>query len=598
MVELVDTTDSSPVAERREGSTPSIPTCSPSGSCYYSKGCGRDECRRKKSDYAKERKRIRERPDSDWDNPLVDVTPARKHLLFLKDQGVGLPTISMKTGMASKNLYMIRNGKTRLIYKKNEKKILSMGLDPYWTDSTEAQEHLKFLYTRGIGTHQISKVIGVPSCSLLEIRRGRRVKIKRETSDKILACGTHMFTPSPLLLRRLQGGIMPVGVGNKLLVWGMDDIEEATVDQALKTTTLPFVEGHVALMPDAHVGLGSTVGSVIPTRGAIIPSAIGVDIGCGMAAVKFNFTSDSLPEDLSDLMPLIEQAIPAGVGKSKGQDHVGCEVNVRNEIGEPQAELTSKQKTKLISQCGTLGSGNHFFEICLDEMDHVWIVLHSGSRGIGNDLAKQHIEGAKKLMKRYFIELDDPDLAYLVEGTGEFDAYITDMLWAQEYARLNREVMLSNAVDAFLKYLGHEEDLAVGSINCHHNFTQKEHHNGKNLWITRKGAIKADVGDLGIIPGSMGTDTYIVRGLGHPGSYKSCSHGAGRRHSRTRTKQLFDSEALASRMEGKVWNSDRASNLVDEIPDAYKSIESVMAAQRDLVEVVHKLSQIFNYKGT
>lgn len=387
------------------------------------------------------------------------------------------------------------------------------------------------------------------------------------------------------------------GTNVKLLVWGEEGIEPGTIEQALKTTSLPaeMLGGHIALMPDAHVGKGSTVGSVIPTKGAIIPSAIGVDIGCGMAALRTTVSVGDLP-DLSPLMPLIEKAIPAGVG----QGHDASDVHVFAAIGENASVIRQQLSHKAISQCGTLGSGNHFFELCLDEDDMVWIVLHSGSRGVGNKLAQGHIKGAKKLMKKFFIELVDEDLAYLVQGTPEFDEYITDMLWAQDYAMLNRQTMLNASYEAFVRFMrnnGMQQVDILSTINCHHNFTQQESHHGKNVWLTRKGAIKAGEGDLGIIPGSMGTDTYIVRGLGNPASYSSCSHGAGRNFSRTKAKAIYSSEDLTLAMEGRVWNSDRAEKLVDEIPGAYKDIHAVMAAQSDLVEPVARLRQIFNYKG-
>lgn len=379
---------------------------------------------------------------------------------------------------------------------------------------------------------------------------------------------------------------------DNLLIWG-SDIEEGTILQAAKTSRLPFLGGHVALMPDAHVGIGSTVGSVIPTVGAIIPAAIGVDIGCGMCAVKLDLTASQLPDDLEGYMPYVERAVPAGVGKGHEYDR---DINIKERIGDPFTDLNTKQRTKAISQCGTLGSGNHFFEVCLDEHDGVWIVLHSGSRGIGNELARIHIDGAKKEMKKLFISLEDQDLAYFIQETPEFEAYILDMLWAQEYAFLNREIMLGAAYEAFCKWMGRDV-LAEQRINCHHNFTQKEKHFKKEMWITRKGAIKADRGDFGIIPGSMGTRSYIVEGRGNPASYNSCSHGAGRRYSRSKARELFTTEDLNDRMQGKVWNADRAKSLIDEIPDSYKDIDTVMEDQQDLVEVMFTLHQIFNYKG-
>lgn len=392
--------------------------------------------------------------------------------------------------------------------------------------------------------------------------------------------------------RHVKGGKMLVR--DNVRIWG-SDIEEATVQQAMKTSRLSILGGPVALMPDAHVGLGSTVGSVIPTKGAVIPAAIGVDIGCGMAAVKFALKSHQLPDDMAGLMPYVHKAIPAGVGK--GHDGSGIEVHVQKILGwTPRIEAQKLQGTA-ISQCGTLGSGNHFFEVCLDEEGSVWIVLHSGSRGIGNQLARKHIEGAKGLMKERFVKLEDPDLAYLVEGEQSFQNYIEDMLWAQGYAALNRKVMLAASVDAFYRFLGISPKV-VRTINCHHNFTQQEQVNGVDMWVTRKGAIKADLGDAGIIPGSMGACTYIVSGLGNPDSYNSCSHGAGRRLSRSQAKKQFTREDLVTAMEGRVWNDDSGSALVDEIPQSYKDIHQVMEDQQDLVKTEHVLSQIFNFKGT
>jgi tRNA-splicing ligase RtcB len=258
--------------------------------------------------------------------------------------------------------------------------------------------------------------------------------------------------------------------------------------------------------------------------------------------------------------------------------------------------MSEKQERTSRTQLGTLGSGNHFVELCLDEKERVWLVLHSGSRGIGNQLATIHIEKAKGLMKEYFITLDDPDLAYLPQQTPEWKSYIDDMLWAQRYAMANRSVMMSAAVNQLGRFLG-EEVKPREHINCHHNFTQQEHHHGKDVWLTRKGAIKASVGDKGIIPGSMGTSSYIVSGLGNPASYESCSHGAGRRMSRTRARKELSVATLIDEMKGKAWNSADATTLLDEAPLAYKDIDTVMEAQKDLVKIGHTLHQILNYKG-
>jgi tRNA-splicing ligase RtcB len=386
---------------------------------------------------------------------------------------------------------------------------------------------------------------------------------------------------------------MPVKINDKLISWA-SEIDDQTVRQAEKAARLPIVEGHVALMPDAHVGMGATVGSVIPTKNAVMPAAVGVDIGCGMVATELDVTEDQLPDTLEPLLRRIEQVIPAGVGQ--GHDHVARNAERWLAENRPASDLGADRSLKAAKQFGTLGSGNHFFELCVDERTRVWVVLHSGSRGIGNQLAQAHIAKARRLAKDLELRLEDPDLAYFVEGTPEFQAYIGDMLWAQDYARANRAQMMDNAMREVFAFLGFGRE--TQRINCHHNFTQREVHNGVEVWITRKGAIKAATGDLGVIPGSMGTRSYIVRGKGNQASWTSCSHGAGRRHSRTQAKKLFTTADLADQMEGKVWLAARAEALVDEIPAAYKDIDQVMADQSDLVEVVHTLHQVLNYKGT
>lgn len=373
-------------------------------------------------------------------------------------------------------------------------------------------------------------------------------------------------------------------VNENLLVWG-SDVEQNTLDQAAKTARLPFLAGHVALMPDAHLGMGATIGSVIPTKGAIIPAAVGVDIGCGMIAVETNLDAAALPDSLGRLHGRIREMVPAGVGQ--GHD-------TPRHITMP-SHFTEKEAATAVKQYGSLGSGNHFVEICLDERERVWVVLHSGSRGIGNQLAQKHIECARGLMKQYFIELEDRDLAYLVEGTPEFAAYIADMLWAQDYALGNRSAMM----DAILAELWAVavDGAEVRRINCHHNFTQMENHHGRNVWVTRKGAIKASVGDHGVIPGSMGTKSYIVAGLGNPASYESCAHGAGRRMSRTAARKMLSVESLSKYMDGKTWNDRDGEALLDEHPDSYKDIDQVMSDQADLVTIEHTLTQVLNYKG-
>lgn len=392
---------------------------------------------------------------------------------------------------------------------------------------------------------------------------------------------------------------MPTTIADNVLSWA-EELDEKTTEQARRSASLPFIAGHVALMPDAHFGYGATVGSVIPTAGAIIPSAVGVDIGCGMIAARMDLTAAQLPDDLRPLHRGIATAIPAGVGR--GHAFAGGDMP---ELPSTKDEKwwTPKLVEKAQQQFGTLGSGNHFVEVCLDENDDVWLVLHSGSRGVGNQLANIHIDGAKALMKRYFIELEDPDLAYLAESTEEFSNYIRDMLWAQDYAMQNRQRMMRLVRDALDRFIGHEVKLHE-VINCHHNFTEREHHHGKNLWITRKGAIRARVGDRGVIPGSMGASSFIVSGLGSKASYESCSHGAGRRMSRAQAKRELTVESLNTMMEGKAWNGspgERQGNgdvLLDEHPHAYKDIDEVMERQKDLVSIDHRLHQILNYKGT
>lgn len=318
---------------------------------------------------------------------------------------------------------------------------------------------------------------------------------------------------------------------------------------------------------------------------------------CGMAAVEFDLTADDLPDDLEAFMPLVERAIPAGVGQGHDGGTNRGHKWLKDNIGKFTTDVKKEKLTGLITdQLGSLGSGNHFFEICLDERDHVWIVLHSGSRGIGNKLAQRHIRDAQKLAEAKRLKLEDPDLAYLMDTDAEFSLYVGDMLACQDWAMANRKLMLDRALAAFAKFMGRSTPI-IQTINCHHNFTQKEIHGGREVWITRKGAIKADVGDKGIIPGSMGTRSYIISGLGNPDSFCSCSHGAGRVLSRGEAKRRFTEADLEEAMEGKVWNADKASHLVDEIPASYKDIDQVMADQADLVSTDHVLRQILNYKG-
>lgn len=394
---------------------------------------------------------------------------------------------------------------------------------------------------------------------------------------------------------------MPEKIGN-VLNWATT-IEQNTLDQAQTTARLPFLTGHLALMPDAHFGFGSTVGSVIPTVGAIVPAAIGVDIGCGMAAVHLDVDSHALGDDLSVLHDAIRRAIPAGLGQQHLVPHPAYD---SHGIGmPPSTEVSPRQREKIVRQLGSLGGGNHFVEVCLDENDDVWLMLHSGSRGIGKELAEGHVEKAKGLMRQWFIELEHPDLAYFPEHTPEFDAYIADMLWAQNYAMANRREMLTALLDVVLgDFLArgvpsrNNGSYVLTTVNCHHNFTEREHHHGRNMWVTRKGAIRARVGELGIIPGSMGTRSYIVAGKGSPASYCSCSHGAGRRLGRKAAERTLTVDSLREAMGDRAWDADKADQLVDEHPLAYKDIDEVMAAQADLVTVVATLHQVLNYKGT
>jgi tRNA-splicing ligase RtcB len=394
---------------------------------------------------------------------------------------------------------------------------------------------------------------------------------------------------------------MPETINPRLISWATD-IDPETIRQAEKTARLPIIEGHVALMPDAHVGIGATVGSVIPTKGAVIPSAVGVDIGCGMIAAELDVTESQLPDNLEPLLSRIERAVPAGVGQGHGgkrgaaAESAGRAADAWLAKHRPATQLSADQAGKAASQFGSLGSGNHFFELCLDERSRVWVVLHSGSRGIGNQLAQAHIAKAKRLAKEAMLSLEDLDLAWFVQGTREFDAYVTDMLWAQDYAMANRSQMMDAAIGEVLSFIG--TGSVTSRVNCHHNFSQPEVHDGQELWITRKGAIQAGEGDLGVIPGSMGTRSYIVRGKGSAASWRSCSHGAGRRHSRTKARKLYSAADLTEQMKGKTWLKSRAKALVDEIPMAYKDIDQVMADQTDLVEVLHTLHQVLNYKGT
>lgn len=377
-----------------------------------------------------------------------------------------------------------------------------------------------------------------------------------------------------------------------------DAIEPQAKEQLENISELPFVFHHVAVMPDCHLGKGATVGSVIATNGAIIPAAVGVDVGCGMVAVRTKFFAKDLPDNLDKLRLGIERRIPLGAGAgNKNLTETAAE-----RIDELSAHATQdydKVDSNWRNALGTLGSGNHFIEVCLDEKDQVWVVLHSGSRGIGNRLATKHIRVAQRLMDEQSIQLKDRDLAFLTENTPEFTAYLKDLLWAQDFARLNREEMMDRVMTelsyTFYNEDGHQPEIEVERINCHHNFTQQEHHFGDTVWITRKGAIQMEQGQKGVIPGSMGTRTYIVSGLANPYSFNSAPHGAGRRFSRGEAKRRFTLSDLEQAM-GDI-SFRHSKSLIDEIPLAYKDIDEVMENSRELVQVEHVLRQVVNVKG-
>jgi tRNA-splicing ligase RtcB len=372
-------------------------------------------------------------------------------------------------------------------------------------------------------------------------------------------------------------------------------LEDNTRAQAEQTARMPFIHPHVALMPDAHLGLGATVGSVIPTVGAIIPAAVGVDIGCGMIAVRTQYATTDLPADRKPVRQAIERAVPLNAGAANrtiSREHTERRLEqlraLATEAGFDPASYAARWELQL----GTLGSGNHFIEVTADEAGGVWLFLHSGSRGVGNRIAQKHIAVARELCAGE--DLPDRDLAYLTEGTEEFDAYIREMRWAQTYALLNREEMMDRVVRQFAEWVDGDVD-RVEEINCHHNYTEREHHYGRDVWLSRKGAINAEQGRPGLIPGSMGTASYVVVGRGDPVSLTSAPHGAGREYSRTRARKTFTAEDLRAAMAGIEYRDTDA--FIDEIPAAYKDIDRVMADAADLVEVRHVLRQLVNVKG-
>lgn len=386
--------------------------------------------------------------------------------------------------------------------------------------------------------------------------------------------------------------------------------DDKAKQQVRRAASMPFIYKWVAVMPDVHAGLGATVGSVIPTKGAIIPAAVGVDIGCGMMAVRTSLKASDLPDDLHGVRTAIEAAVPHG----RTNDGRPGDKGAFDTLPEPHAaawttllpafdaicEKHPKLKRGSTEQhLGTLGTGNHFIEVCLDAEQHVWVMLHSGSRGVGNRIGSYFIEKAKYEMERWFVHLPEKDLAYLPEGSTHFDDYRVAVGWAQEFAATNRELMMEAVLGALRGLVAKGElppfEARLEAVNCHHNYIAKEKHYGERVWVTRKGAVRAGPGELGIIPGSMGARSYIVRGRGNPESFHSCAHGAGRRMSRTAAEHQFTVADLAAQTAGVICRKDKG--VIDEIPGAYKDIDQVMANQEDLVEVVHTLKQVVCVKG-
>ncbi len=380
-----------------------------------------------------------------------------------------------------------------------------------------------------------------------------------------------------------------------------DDLESAARAQLLNVAGLPIMHHHVAAMPDVHMGIGATVGSVLATRRAIIPAAVGVDIGCGMNAVRLSLDAGRLPDNLRRVRTGIEKAVPVGFDQHRnptaGRREIAPLWQGLERIADRHPDLRRMQKrfdTTWARQLGTLGGGNHFIELCVDEADAVWIMLHSGSRGIGNVIGRYFIALAKRDMGRHLAALPDKDLAYFSEGADHFDDYVEAVTWAQEYARRNREEMVRLIIEALRKELP-PFTITDSAINCHHNYVVAETHFGEKVFVTRKGAIRAGKGELGIIPGSMGTCSYIVRGKGSAESFQSCAHGAGRRMSRSRARREFDIDDLRQQTRGVECRIHRS--VLDESPGAYKDIDAVMANQEDLVDVVHRLKQVVCVKG-
>ncbi len=395
------------------------------------------------------------------------------------------------------------------------------------------------------------------------------------------------------------------GVPIKMWTRGVP-VDDKARDQLARAAKMPFVFKHVAAMPDVHVGIGATVGSVIPTKGAVIPAAVGVDIGCGMMAARTSLMAHDLPDNLEGVRSAIEAAVPHGRSVGRGKRDSGSWGDPPPAVVEAWGTLSDRfdrivdryrrfANTNNLTHLGTLGTGNHFIELCLDEEARVWVMLHSGSRGVGNAIGTQFIELAKKDMRSWFINLPDEDLAYFPEGTQHFDDYVEAVGWAQDFAATNRRLMMTNVIAALRSVIAKPFDAELEAVNCHHNYVTREQHFGENVLVTRKGAVRAAKGVLGIIPGSMGAKSFIVRGLGNAESFDSCSHGAGRVMSRTQAKKLVTLDEHIRDTEGVECRKDEG--VIDETPKAYKPIDKVMAAQADLVEIVHTLKQVVCVKG-
>jgi len=382
-------------------------------------------------------------------------------------------------------------------------------------------------------------------------------------------------------------------------------VEEAALQQLRNVASMPFIHRWVAAMPDVHWGIGATVGSVIPTVGAVIPAAVGVDIGCGMMAVQTTLTASDLPESLREVRAAIEQAVPHGIsfrGRDKGSwgeappPAEAAWAGLQPRFDAIVAKHPVIRQSNNLKQLGTLGTGNHFIEVCLDEADRLWLMLHSGSRGVGNKIGTYFIELAKKDMRQWIVNLPDKDLAYFPEGTEHFGDYVEAVEWAQDFAMTNRRLMMDAVIRGVRSAPGIPPfEAGVVAVNCHHNYVAREHHYGRDVLVTRKGAVRARAGDIGIIPGSMGARSYIVRGRGNPESFESCSHGAGRAMSRAEAKRRFTVADHAAATEGIECRKDK--DVIDETPAAYKPIDLVMEAQKDLVEVLHTLRQVVCVKG-